>query len=227
MPTAAKDELIAFAVMQRADGQPADGCLDPKQSSGCIVAKRQLRFAKHNASEMRIDLRLSCLGITCNTNETCVKGICLGAQTTCGAACDETALQGRANDAENPLNPDAGVPRATDSGVNVSDAGSDASSDGERCPAGDCTQTCAPGLECFRDCAGGRCTQTCPARATFTCAGGGCIQNCQKNAACRMSCKGNFDDSGGCIQQCSSARACALSCSGVCSQNLACDCTRF
>ncbi len=89
LPAASKDEALAFAVMQRADGQPAEGCLDPAQSNGCIVAKRQLRFARHFQSDMRIDMRLSCLGVLCATDETCLKGTCVAAQTSCGASCDE------------------------------------------------------------------------------------------------------------------------------------------
>ena len=93
VPSAAKDETVAFAVMQRADGQPADGCLDPAQASGCIVAKRQLRFERHNQSEMRVDLRLSCLGRPCSPEQTCVSGACVEARTICGASCGERALR--------------------------------------------------------------------------------------------------------------------------------------
>ena len=113
VPVASKDETVAFAVMQRADGQPADGCLNPAQASGCIVAKRQLRFEKHNSSDVRVNLRLSCLGVLCSTEQTCVKGACVDAQTTCGAACDESTLtpgaDGGAPDGPAPDGADASV----------------------------------------------------------------------------------------------------------------------
>ena len=42
VPAGSKSETVAFAVMTRPDGEPADGCLDPSQASHCIVAKREL-----------------------------------------------------------------------------------------------------------------------------------------------------------------------------------------
>jgi hypothetical protein len=95
LPAASKSEAVAFAVMTRADGQPPDGCLDVAQASQCIVAKRELRFLPHTELAMRIDLRLSCLGVVCPSDETCVKGVCLGAQVppgSCTGACDEGSL---------------------------------------------------------------------------------------------------------------------------------------
>ena len=92
VPATSTDETVVFALMQRADGQPADGCLDPAQASGCIVAKRQLRFQSHNESDMRVDLRLSCLGVTCPVDQTCVEGGCVDV-VTCGAACDNGPTQ--------------------------------------------------------------------------------------------------------------------------------------
>ena len=113
VPSGAKDETVAFAVMQRADGQPADGCLDPAQASGCIVAKRQLRFERHSASEMRVDLRLSCLGVPCSAEQTCVQGTCVEARTTCGASCDERTLSpGDDGGVPDASAPDASLPDA-------------------------------------------------------------------------------------------------------------------
>ncbi len=230
LPTASNDESVAFAVIQRADGQPADGCLDPKQSSGCIVAKRQLRFAKHASSEMRIDLRLSCLGITCDTNETCVKGRCLDAQTTCGAACDETALEGRTGGA-NPDNRDASADDASELNAIDSGAGTrDATVNGDTtCALGDCVQVCAAESNCSRDCIGGGCTQICSRGATcdFTCSGKNCTQRCDKDASCKMRCDGSTDGSATCAQSCTQAVSCQVACTGVCSQNFVCACTRL
>ena len=97
---------------QRVDGQPADGCLDPTQASRCIVAKRQLRFQKHNQSDMRVDLRLSCLGVLCSADQTCVKGACVDAQTTCGASCDELTLAPSAATGINGNQADTSAPSA-------------------------------------------------------------------------------------------------------------------
>lgn len=112
LPSGSKDESVAFAVMQRADGQPADGCLDPLQSKGCIVAKRQLRFGRHVRSDMRVDMRLSCLGVLCATDETCVKGTCVAAELACGRSCDDGTFDVKADagaSAQDPRIADADV----------------------------------------------------------------------------------------------------------------------
>jgi len=101
VPAGSKSESIAFAVMTRDDGQPADGCLAPMIAQAdlghCIVAKRELNFIPHTTLKMEIDLRLSCLGVACPTNETCVKGACVSAQqnpTQCVSECYEGELDG-------------------------------------------------------------------------------------------------------------------------------------
>src|SRR6187399_2654429 len=123
VPAGAKDENVAFALMQRVDGQPADGCLDPLQAGGCIVAKRQLRFQKHNQSDMRVDLRLSCLGVLCAADQTCVKGSCVDAQTTCGASCDELALSSSDGSGAPDGGTDVGAPEVGAPDAGAPDAG--------------------------------------------------------------------------------------------------------
>lgn len=91
-PGGAKDGAIALALMLRPDGQPADACLDAKNAPGCIVAKRQLRFEPRTETRMRVDLRLSCLGVVCADGETCARGTCIKADIDCGASCDEETL---------------------------------------------------------------------------------------------------------------------------------------
>lgn len=92
VPGGAKDSSLALSVMTRADGQSADACLEAQNAAGCIVAKRQLRFERRTEIKMRVDLRLSCLGVTCLETETCVRGACLPADVSCGADCDESVL---------------------------------------------------------------------------------------------------------------------------------------
>ena len=95
-PAASRDGTVAFAVMQRPDGAPADECLDPAKSNGCIVAKRQLRYQPHQSVPIRIDLRLSCLNVACAADQTCVQGACrssLVATAQCASGvCGEDAL---------------------------------------------------------------------------------------------------------------------------------------
>jgi alpha-tubulin suppressor-like RCC1 family protein len=120
VPSGSKDASISFALMTRPDGQSADTCLDRAQASGCIVAKRRLRFEPQHEIAMRLDLRLSCLGVSCSDDQTCVRGACVAADIECGASCDETALLlGEATDG-GELERDATL---ADAGV-VDDAGS-------------------------------------------------------------------------------------------------------
>lgn len=108
-PGGAKDATLALAVMTRPDGQSADACLDPKNASGCIVAKRRLRFEKRTEVAMRVDLRLSCLGVVCQDGDTCARGVCVKADFDCGTSCDEETLVSQ-------------DPRTADGGANPRDA---------------------------------------------------------------------------------------------------------
>ncbi len=211
VPTASKNENVAFAVMQRSDGQPADSCLDPKQMSGCIVAKRQFRFSQHHESEMRIDLRVSCLGIVCETSQTCVRGICLNAQIDCGGACDETALISQTQTVPNAEPLDSGGANAFEAG-RVDAGGDTAAASPLTCPVGGCTQTCSTGPTCRASCEGGNCTQICSAGVScdFTCAAGGCTNICGDGSSCTMGCT-----SGKCTQVCGSNATCTTKCPGA------------
>jgi hypothetical protein len=108
-------ESIAYAVMTRADGQPSDQCGTKAQAPGCIVAKRQVTFITHEQLGVRVDLRLSCLGVTCPTDQTCVQGQCVTAVVPPGCAepCGEGSL----------TLPDGGAP---DGSVGARDASTDA-----------------------------------------------------------------------------------------------------
>lgn len=89
-----KDDVVAFAVMTRSDGESPETCLDPTQAKQCIVARRQLRFSPHEELDIPIELRLSCLGVTCPSAQTCRKGECVGAtfSAKCVGTCSEDAL---------------------------------------------------------------------------------------------------------------------------------------
>ena len=129
MPKSSKSESVAFAVMTRDDGQPAAGCLDPAITPAdlthCIVAKRELRFIPQVTLTMRVDLRRSCLGIVCATDQTCVKGGCVGAELpagSCAPQCGESALDGGvATSCQAVL---AGDPGATSGVYTIAPAGS-------------------------------------------------------------------------------------------------------
>lgn len=112
-PTGSNDEPIAFAVVTRDDSTPVEtGCAAGSATlARCISARRQIAFLPRTTMTMRVDLRTSCLGVTCGANETCVKGLCITSRVDvaqCVAGCDEKSV-GDTADAGVPLtNPCAG-----------------------------------------------------------------------------------------------------------------------
>ena len=84
-PASGEDGTIALAVMTRPDGESPESCLDAAQTGQCIIARRQLRFAPHDELDVPIELRLSCLGVSCPPTQTCRKGQCVDA--TLSPAC--------------------------------------------------------------------------------------------------------------------------------------------
>jgi outer membrane protein assembly factor BamB len=92
-PATSKDEPLAFALMTRPDGESPESCTVPGEASHCIIAHRQLRFSPHDALDVPVELRLSCLGVVCPPQQTCRKGQCTDATlpANCGA-CSEAAL---------------------------------------------------------------------------------------------------------------------------------------
>jgi alpha-tubulin suppressor-like RCC1 family protein len=92
-PAGGKSDNVAFELMIRPDGAPADGCSDTSNAAGCIVAKRQIHFSAYTEIDMRIDLRLSCLGVVCTDDSTCVQGQCVPASVSgCNGTCTDTSL---------------------------------------------------------------------------------------------------------------------------------------
>lgn len=119
VPQDAKDKAIAFQLSTRNDNQPAAGCTAPG-ATGCIVARRQLRFFPNEIQSVRVDLRLSCLDVQCPSNQTCVKGQCVGSDLVgqCSSGCDEGTLTKDAGvvDAAVEAAPDVTVGDASDAG---------------------------------------------------------------------------------------------------------------
>jgi formylglycine-generating enzyme len=93
-PSDAKDALLSVQVVTRVDGGDPATCSESNKFAKCIVAKRKLRLAPNQSTRMRVDLRLSCEGVVCGTDETCAKGLCAPATVACsGTNCfDDTAI---------------------------------------------------------------------------------------------------------------------------------------
>jgi formylglycine-generating enzyme len=107
-PSAAKDALLSVQVLTRVDGGDPATCTESNKFAKCIVAKRKLRLAPNQSTQMRVDLRLSCEGVVCGTDETCAKGQCAPAAVACsGTNCfDDTAILA-ARPTPTPLPPSA------------------------------------------------------------------------------------------------------------------------
>jgi hypothetical protein len=117
-PSGPNDGEIAFAVVTRNDEGTPDNCAQSPTPSGCIVARRQLRFAAHATLHVRVDLHVSCLTTVCPIDQTCIGlEVCASAAVSgdCKNECDESSLV--------PV--DAGE----DGSVANADAGGDATSD--------------------------------------------------------------------------------------------------
>ncbi|AKT42822.1 hypothetical protein [Chondromyces crocatus] len=116
-PSDESDKQLAYAVATRLESEPTEACLVSPMPSDCIVARRQLRFSPNEELKMRVDLRLSCLGVECPDSETCVKGRCRTAEIAserCVGVCDESALED--GDLPDPGTPDAGPDAPPDAG---------------------------------------------------------------------------------------------------------------
>ena len=90
-PSGALDAEIAFKVVE-ASGQSADSCKAPDYT-GCIVARRALRFLPHANLEVNVAMLRSCKDKPCGEAQTCVSGACQSA--LCNAesgGCNDVAL---------------------------------------------------------------------------------------------------------------------------------------
>ena len=104
-PQDANEKLVAFQLTTRNDSHPLAEC--NAGLSKCITARRQLRFQPGETVALDVSLRLSCLGISCPGDQTCVKGACVEL-SLCGATCAAEAAPGAVQTI-----PDAGTPVQT------------------------------------------------------------------------------------------------------------------
>ena len=105
VPSGSKDEEVGVRVVGGITHEP-DECA-AYDYAGCIVARRQVRFNRHETLDLDIALTSECVGFGCDATRTCVAGQC---------AVLESAPAGAVVSA--PL-PDAGGPRVRcgDNGV--------------------------------------------------------------------------------------------------------------
>jgi hypothetical protein len=90
VPVGDNGKTVAFEVLTRDDDQPLDACAS--NAARCISAKRQFRFSPGETVAVRIDLRLSCLGVQCALDQTCVRGRCVSATVEACNPCGEPVV---------------------------------------------------------------------------------------------------------------------------------------
>lgn len=80
-PSGDRDGEVALKVVAGVDTKP-DQCTKEFNYTGCIVARRALRYISHATLEVPVFLSGSCkdVGCTARPNETCVLGACVPAQ---------------------------------------------------------------------------------------------------------------------------------------------------
>jgi hypothetical protein len=86
----------------------ADDCALSNDFSGCIVARRSLRYSPHTRLSLPIDLDQDCLDNPCGADSTCIHGACSDAGVTCAdSTCEIDA--GTPEAGPPPPTPDAGA----------------------------------------------------------------------------------------------------------------------
>jgi hypothetical protein len=122
VPSRGKSDAVAIEVVGALSGDVAE-CNAAAPRPNCIVARRRVRFAAHESLHLPIQLRAACAGLACPQDQTCVDGVCRGADIDCaaGSSCDESTLPPAldARDAGRDVGTDAGVTRdgGTDAGA--------------------------------------------------------------------------------------------------------------
>jgi len=183
VPSGDKDSEFAIKVVTGID-TPAEGCVEPDYT-GCIVARRSMRFIPHTALELPIALRGVCKDVPCTPTTTCVFGQCVDAKIPdpkkCETAglCDEGILISSGAGAAGPGGAGGaggggiggmgggagGAPPACANG-GLDDGETDVDCGGELCTGCDNGKKCLGPTDCKSgECVGGICA-ACPADMT-------------------------------------------------------------
>src|SRR5262249_15925503 len=124
---------IAFKIVEGFGLTSPEDCVRLKDFSGCIVAKRALRFLPHTPLEVAVPKRRACKGVSCSSNDTCVAGVCVPATISDESACARAGgcTEGDLGPPDGDAGTDAGSAEAgVDATIDATiDATSDAPSD--------------------------------------------------------------------------------------------------
>jgi hypothetical protein len=76
-PSEEKDADWSFRVVTSIDPEfPAELCVAPEWGPSCIVARRSLGFLPNKSLYLPVAMRVSCAGVKCPDDRTCVEGYC-------------------------------------------------------------------------------------------------------------------------------------------------------
>jgi hypothetical protein len=79
VPSGSKDDEVGLRVVAGLSYHPEE-CAS-HQYQGCIVARRAVRFDRHTALDLDIELTSDCVGFGCDATHTCVAGTCADTRT--------------------------------------------------------------------------------------------------------------------------------------------------
>jgi hypothetical protein len=87
VPSGDNDAELAVRVVAGID-RPVEECSAASQYSGCIVARRWLRFEPHVELNLPIELHLDCKSVACDATSTCVHSGCKSALVSDPSTCN-------------------------------------------------------------------------------------------------------------------------------------------
>jgi outer membrane protein assembly factor BamB len=94
VPSGGNTDEVTIRIIAGVDRDP-ESCTAPNYGTGCIVARRTVRYVAHTPLLIDVPLRAACNGVACQADQTCVNGGCTSASFdagSCGANCGENAL---------------------------------------------------------------------------------------------------------------------------------------
>ncbi|MBI3202397.1 MAG: LamG domain-containing protein [Myxococcales bacterium] len=82
---------VALLAVMTVDQAQVSTCDPLTPGPKCVVARRALRYVPHTPLTLPIELSTSCLGVKCQPDETCFKGLCVSAKIPDPEQCTDPA----------------------------------------------------------------------------------------------------------------------------------------
>jgi outer membrane protein assembly factor BamB len=94
VPSGSNTDEVTIKIVGGVDRDP-ESCKAPTYGTGCIVARRTIRYVAHTPLVLDVPLRNACNGVICSPDQTCVSGACASSEidtSKCGSGCGEVVL---------------------------------------------------------------------------------------------------------------------------------------